>query len=105
MYAIIETGGKQYRVSQGETVKVEKLGQEIGTDITLDKVLMVGKEEGSVYGAPYIKGAKVVASVEGVGKTRKVLVHKQRPRKVYRKTNGHRQTYTSLKIKEIILEA
>ncbi len=105
MYAIIETGGKQYRVSQGETIKVEKLNQETGADITLDKVLMVGKDDGSIYGAPYIKGARVVASVEGVGKARKVLVHKQRPRKVYRKTNGHRQAYTSLKIKEIILEA
>jgi large subunit ribosomal protein L21 len=105
MYAIIETGGKQYRVAQGETVRVEKLSQETGADITLDKVLMVGKDDGSIYGAPYIKGARVVASVEGVGKTKKVLVHKQRPRKVYRKTNGHRQSYTALKIKEIILEA
>ena len=105
MYAIIETGGKQYRVAQGETIKVEKLNQETGADITLDKVLMVGKDDGSIYGAPYIKGARVVASVEGAGKARKVLVHKQRPRKVYRKTNGHRQAYTSLKIKEIILEA
>jgi large subunit ribosomal protein L21 len=105
MYAIIETGGKQYKVSQGETIKVEKLSQETGMDVTIDKVLMVTKDDKSIYGAPYVRGAKVVASVEGIGKTRKVLVHKQRPRKVYRKTNGHRQLYTSLKIKEIILEA
>lgn len=105
MYAILETGGKQYKVSQGETIKVEKLPQETGTDVTIDKVLMVAKDDTSIYGAPYVRGAKVVASVEGIGKMRKVLVHKQRPRKVYRKTNGHRQFYTSLKIKEIILEA
>jgi large subunit ribosomal protein L21 len=102
MYAIIENGGKQYRVSPGDTIKVEKLSADTGADISLDKVLMVQKEEKNVYGAPYVSGAKVIASVEGNGKARKVIVHKQRPRKVYRKTNGHRQLYTSLKIKEIV---
>ena len=105
MYAIIETGGKQYRVAPGEIIKVEKLSQETGADVTIDKVLMVMKEDGSICGAPYISGAKVIASVEGSGKGRKLIVHKQRPRKVYRKTNGHRQMYTALKIKDIILEA
>jgi large subunit ribosomal protein L21 len=105
MYAIIETGGKQYKVAPGEIIKVEKLLQETGADVTIDKVLMVMKEDGSICGAPYISGAKVLASVEGSGKGRKLIVHKQRPRKVYRKTNGHRQMYTALKIKDIILEA
>jgi large subunit ribosomal protein L21 len=105
MYAIIETGGKQYKVVPGGIIKVEKLSQETGADVTIDKVLMVMKENGSICGAPYISGAKVIASVEGSGKGRKLVVHKQRPRKVYRKTNGHRQMYTALKIKDIILEA
>jgi large subunit ribosomal protein L21 len=105
MYAIIETGGKQYKVAPGEIIKVEKLPQETGADITIDKVLMVMKENGSISGSPYLSGAKVIASVEGSGKGRKLIVHKQRPRKVYRKTNGHRQMYTALKIKDIVLEA
>jgi large subunit ribosomal protein L21 len=105
MYAIIETGGKQYKVGPGDIIKVEKLPWEAGADVTLDKVLMVVKENGSICGAPYISGAKVIASVEGNGKSRKLVVHKQRPRKVYRKTNGHRQMYTALKIKDIVLEA
>ncbi len=105
MYAIIENSGRQYRVAPGETVKVEKLLQESGADITLDKVLMVNKDGKNIYGSPFIHGAKVLASVKGTGKGRKVIVHKQRPRKVYRKTNGHRQQYTALTIKEIVLEA
>jgi large subunit ribosomal protein L21 len=104
MYAIIENGGKQYKVSPGETIKVEKLSLERGADVSLDKVLMVTKEDRSIYGSPYVSGAKVIASVEDAGKARKIIVYKQRPRKVYRKLRGHRQPYTSLKIKEIVLE-
>lgn len=104
MYAIIENGGKQYRISPGETIRIEKIPNEDGTDITLDKVLMVNKDDRNVYGSPYITGAKVIASVEHTAKGRKLVVHKQRPRKVYRKTNGHRQFYTAVKIKEIVLE-
>jgi large subunit ribosomal protein L21 len=105
MYAIIENSGRQYKVAPGQTVKVEKFPHENGTEVTLDKVLMVNKDGKSVYGSPFIRGAKVLALVEGTGKTRKVIVHKQRPRKVYRKTNGHRQQYTALTIKDIVLEA
>jgi len=105
MYAIIENSGRQYKVAPGQIVKVEKLIEEIGADVTLDKVLMVNKDGKNIYGSPFIHGAKVLAAVEGTGKGRKVIVHKQRPRKVYRKTNGHRQQYTALTIKEIILEA
>jgi large subunit ribosomal protein L21 len=104
MYAIIVNGSRQYRVMQGQTIQVEKLSADKGTDVTFDKVLMVSREEKSTYGTPYVKGAKVIASVERTGKADKVIIHKQRPRKVYRKTNGHRQPYTALKIKEIILE-
>jgi large subunit ribosomal protein L21 len=104
MYAIIENGGKQYKVSPGLTIRVEKLSLDNGADFTLEKVLMVNKEDKSIYGAPYVNGARVIASVENTGKARKVIVHKQRPRKVYRKTNGHRQSYTVLKIREIVLE-
>jgi large subunit ribosomal protein L21 len=104
MYAIVESGGKQIKVSPGQTVKVEKLGAAMGEDVSMDKVLVVKKEDTTIFGSPYVAGAKVIASVEGEGRARKVIVHKQRPRKVYRKTNGHRQSYTSLKIKEIVLE-
>jgi large subunit ribosomal protein L21 len=104
MYAIVENGGKQYKVSPGKTIRVQKLSLERGADITLDKVLMVSKEDMRIYGSPYVNGAKVLASIEGTGKARKVLVYKQKPRKVYRKLRGHRQPYTSLKIKEIVLE-
>jgi large subunit ribosomal protein L21 len=104
MHAIIENGGKQYKVSAGEIIKVEKISLESGADVTLDKVLMVTKEDGNVYGSPYVSGAKVMASVEDAGKARKIIVYKQKPRKVYRKLRGHRQPYTSLKIKEIVLE-
>jgi large subunit ribosomal protein L21 len=104
MYAIIENGGKQYKVFPGQTIRIEKLSLDNGADFTLEKVLMVNKEDKSIYGAPYVSGARVIASVENTGKARKLIVHKQRPRKVYRKTNGHRQPYTALKIREIVLE-
>ena len=104
MYAIIETGGKQYKVSSGDKINVEKLAAEAGTDVSLDKVLAVVKDKGkSKIGTPYVKGAEVKAEVVGSGKGKKVIIHKQRPRKVYRKTNGHRQKYTTLKIKEIVV--
>jgi len=102
MYAIVENGGKQYRVAPGMTVRVEKLSLEKGSDVTLDRVLMIAGEGADIFGSPYVEGAKVTASVDDTGKARKVMVHKQRPRKVYRKTRGHRQPFTTLKIKEII---
>ncbi len=102
MYAIIESCGKQYKVTPGETLKVEKLSLEKGSEVILDKVLMVFQEDKSIYGSPYISGAKVLATVDDTGKAKKVLVFRQRPRKSSRKLRGHRQSYTSLKIKEII---
>ncbi len=103
MYAIIETGGRQYRVASGDNVNVEKLTAEAGAVVTLDKVLAVNSDDKNIFGNPYVKGAIVKAEVVGVVKGDKVIIHKQRPRKVYRKTNGHRQKYTTLKIKEIVV--
>ncbi len=103
MYAIIESGGKQYKAVPGDTLKVEKLSLEQGAEVILDKVLMVSQEDRSTYGSPYINGAKVLATVEDTGKARKVIVFKQKPRKSSRKLRGHRQPYISLKIKEIVL--
>jgi large subunit ribosomal protein L21 len=102
MYAIVENGGKQYKVSPGKTIRVQRLSLEKGADVILDKVLMVSKEDMRIYGSPYVSGAKVLASIEDTGKERKILVYKQKPRKVYRKLRGHRQPYTSLKIKDIV---
>ncbi len=102
MYAIVETGGKQYKVSSGDTIKVEKLSSETGAIIGLEKVLAIIDGAKTVVGAPYVKGAKIEAEVLAPGKARKVLVYKKRPRRVYEKLRGHRQSFTKLKIKEVI---
>jgi large subunit ribosomal protein L21 len=102
MYAIVENGGKQYKVTPGETLKVEKLSYEKDSEVVLDKVLMISQDDRTVYGSPYVSGAKVLATVDDIGKAKKVLVFKQRPRKSSRKLRGHRQPYTSLTIKEIV---
>mgnify|MGYP001027449307 CR=1 FL=1 len=102
MYAIIETGGKQYKIEPGTVINVEKLKCNEGEDLTLDKVLMINKDEDYIYGSPYIEGAKVIASVIKTTKGKKILVFKQKPRKGYRRLKGHRQYYTTLKIKDII---
>ena len=101
MYAIIETGGKQYRVSEGDKVNVEILGADAGTEVKLDKVVALIGEDGSVYGTPYVAGAEVKAEVVATGLGKKVLVFKHKPRKGQRKLNGHRQPYATLLIKEI----
>jgi large subunit ribosomal protein L21 len=84
-------------------MKVDKLTEESGSAVTLDKVLAIIDDKKSKLGKPYVKGAEVKAEVIGAVKGDKVIVHKQRPRKVYRKTNGHRQQYTALKINEIVI--
>lgn len=101
MYAIIETGGKQYRVSEGMNIKVERLGAEPGNTISLDRVLALVKEDKAVFGTPYLSGVTVNAEVVGEGKRDKILVFKQKARKGHRKLRGHRQIYTALRIKEI----
>jgi large subunit ribosomal protein L21 len=103
MYAIIENDGKQYKISPGDTIQVEKLSREPEENVTLEKVIMVKKDEKILYGSPYISGAKVIAKVVNHGKAGKVLVYKQKPRKTYRRLRGHRQPYTSLKINEIVI--
>ena len=101
MYAIIKTGGKQYRVAEGQTLKVEKLEAEEGASVEFDTVLMIADGEQVRIGAPYIDGARVTATVESQGRGPKVRIVKFRRRKHYRKTQGHRQSYTELRISGI----
>ena len=101
MYAVVETGGKQYTVKSGDTVRVEKLDGEIGSEITLDKILMTGNGEDFKTGAPYVDGASVVAKIVEQHRTRKVIVFKYKRRKGYRVKRGHRQHYTALRIGDI----
>lgn len=101
MYAIIETGGKQYRVSSGDLLRVENFLSEPGAVVDLGKVLAIVDDAKTVVGTPYVKGAEVKAEVIGTGKARKVLVYKKRPRRVYEKLRGHRQQYITIKIKEV----
>lgn len=100
MYAVIETGGKQVRVSEGSVIYVEKLDVEAGDAFTFDKVLMVGGDSLRV-GNPYLEGASVEAKVEKQGKQKKILVFKYKPKKKYRRKQGHRQPYTKLTVTKI----
>ena len=100
MYAIIATGGKQYKVSEGDIIKVEKLGAEAGTTYTFDQVLAVSND-GLKIGNPVVEGASVEPSVLGDGKAKKVVVYKYKPKTGYHKKNGHRQQYTAVKIEKI----
>ena len=102
MYAIIETGGEQLRVSAGDVVSVEKVDGEANSEITLDKVLMIEKDGKAVFGKPYLQGATVKAEIVETSRTDKVLVLKHQPKKATKKIAGHRQYFTKLKIKEII---
>lgn len=101
MYAIIETGGKQYKVSTGDTIKVDRLALEQGSAINIDKVLAVMDGTKTVVGAPYVSGASVKAEVVENIKAKKVIVFKQKPRKGFRKLRGHRQQMSVVKIKEV----
>jgi len=98
MYAIVATGGKQYRVKEGETLRIEKLSAEAGETVELDKVLMVGEGDDVKVGAPYLEGAKVTATVASNGRADKVKIIKFRRRKHHRKQMGHRQSYTEIEI-------
>lgn len=101
MYAMVESGGKQYKAVPGGTIKVEKLDAEPGSEVVLDRVLAVIREDGSLFGAPYLQKATVSAEVMSTAKQKKVLVYMQKPRKTMRRLRGHRQELTTLKIKEI----
>jgi len=102
MYAVIETGGKQYRVSPGQVLSVELLEGEPGKELVFDSVLMVSGEE-TVVGAPKVEGAKVTAEVVEHGKGDKVIIFKYKRRKHYQRKRGHRQHYTAVKIKGILV--
>jgi large subunit ribosomal protein L21 len=100
MYAIIKTGGKQLRVEEGQTIWVEKLDSNEGDVVVFDEVLLVGGEETKV-GAPFVNGATVTAKIDKQGKSKKIIVFKYKPKKNYRKKQGHRQPYTRLVIEKI----
>lgn len=100
MYAIIATGGKQYKVAVGDVIKVEKLGADEGAQVIFDKVLLIG-EDGVTVGNPYVEGAAVKATVTKNGKAKKVIVYKYKRKTGYHKKNGHRQLFTEVKIDEI----
>ncbi|HIV02518.1 MAG TPA: 50S ribosomal protein L21 [Candidatus Aphodoplasma excrementigallinarum] len=100
MYAIIKTGGKQYKVAEGDTIFVEKLDAEVDGTYTFDQVLAIGGEEVKV-GSPLVEGATVTAKVLRQAKSKKVIVFKYKPKKTYRRKQGHRQPYTKLQIEKI----
>ena len=98
MYAVVKTGGKQYRVSAGEKLKVEQIPADVGSEIVLGEVLLVGEGEAVRLGAPLVDGASVTAKVLAHGRGEKVHIFKMRRRKHYRKSQGHRQNYTEIEI-------
>lgn len=101
MYAVIETGGKQYRVQEGDTIFVEKLEVAQGDEINFDKVLLVSGEGDTKVGKPYVEGVTVSGNVLGQGKAKKIIVFKYKAKKDYRKKQGHRQPYTKIQIGKI----
>ncbi len=102
MYAVVQTGGKQYRVAVGDRIDVEKLDAEPGAEVTLDRVLMVEQDGDVKIGTPVVDGAKVIASVDAQKRGKKLIVFKMRPKKRYRRKTGHRQSLTQLTITNIV---
>ncbi|MBQ3001937.1 MAG: 50S ribosomal protein L21 [Bacilli bacterium] len=98
MHAIFVTGGKQYRAQVGDVLYLEKLEAEVGTEVTFDQVLLAGDK----VGTPVVEGAKVIATVEKQGRGKKIVIFKMKPKKNYRKKQGHRQAYTKVVVKEIV---
>ena len=101
MYAVIKTGGKQYRVAAGEKLKIEQIPAEVGTEVTLDQVLMVGEGDTVNIGTPLVAGATVMATVLSQGRHDKIRIFKMRRRKHYQRHQGHRQNYTEIRIDAI----
>lgn len=101
MYAIIETGGKQYKVQVGDSIRVEKLNVAAGESIVFENVLVVGKDDSLSVGTPFVQGAAVKADVVGDGKGEKIIVYKYKSKKTYHKKNGHRQPFTKVTITSI----
>ena len=102
MYAVIKTGGKQYRVCAGQKLKIEQIPAEVGAEITLNEVLMLGEGEQVKIGAPLVEGASVQCTVISHGRHAKVKIFKMRRRKHYQKHQGHRQNYTEIKVEHIM---
>jgi large subunit ribosomal protein L21 len=102
MYAVIQTGGKQYKVVAGEKIKVEQIVADIGQEIVIDQVLAIGSGADLTVGSPLVAGASVRATVVAQGKHDKVHIFKMRRRKHYRKSQGHRQTFTELQISSVM---
>ena len=98
MYAVIKTGGKQYRITQGETLKIETVEGDVGSAIVLDKVLMIGNGDSISVGKPLLAGATVTATIVSNGRGEKIRIFKMRRRKHYQKHQGHRQNYTEIRI-------
>ncbi len=101
MYAVIRSGGKQYRVSQGASLRVEKLPGEVGSSITLDEVLMIGGDGEVKVGTPRVDGAQITGTIVAQGRGQKIRVFKMKRRKGYRRAQGHRQDYTEIRVDEI----
>ncbi len=101
MYAVIRSGGKQYRVSPGGSVRVEKLEGEVGSSVTLDDVLMVGEEGNVKIGVPTVDGARVTGTIIAQGRGPKLTIFKMKRRKGYRRKYGHRQDYTEIRVDQI----
>ena len=101
MYAVIETGGKQYKVAEGDVISVEKLGLDDGADVIFENVIAVSNDANFTVGTPYVKGATVTVTVKANGKGDKVIVFKYKPKKGYKKKQGHRQPFTQVEIKKI----
>ncbi|WP_100065084.1 50S ribosomal protein L21 [Miniphocaeibacter massiliensis] len=101
MYAVLQTGGKQYNVEAGKCYYVEKLNAEIGETVEFDNVLLIADGDNVKVGSPNVEGAKIKATVEAQGKGKKVIVFKFKPKKNYRKKKGHRQPFTKIKIEAI----
>jgi large subunit ribosomal protein L21 len=98
MYAVVKTGGKQYRVSKGDRVKIEKIPGEVGTEVRFEEVLMIGGTEDVKVGTPHVSGASVSARIVEQDRSKKVMVFKFKRRKGYKKKQGHRQAYTQVEI-------
>ena len=104
MYAVVQTGGKQYRVSNGDIINVEKLNVEAGQNVVLDEVIAVSGDGKTVVGKPFVDGAKVECKVVENGKGKKVIIYKYKAKKDYRKKQGHRQPYTQLEVTNIVAD-
>ena len=104
MYAVIESGGKQYRVSEGELVRVEKIDGEVGEEVVFDHILSLRTDGEMIVGAPYVEGAKVIAKIEEQGRHKKVIVFRFRRRKDSHRKIGHRQRFTGLRVEKRVYE-